>query len=50
MNTPASHRLVAMALSLVVTLGLFQTIAVYGGPEHRHQVLVRADLDAEPRV
>lgn len=45
MHTPVAHRLVAMALSVVVTLGLFETIGQSASPEHRQQVLVRMQAD-----
>ncbi len=45
MNTPVMHRFVAMALSVVVTLALFEIIGQSASPEHRHQVLVRMQAD-----
>lgn len=42
MHTSLLQRLVSFALSLVLTLGIFQTIAVSAGPDYTHQLLVRA--------
>ena len=49
MNTPVTHRFVAMALSVVVTLGLFQSLSQYAGPDEARQLLVRVNAEASAR-
>lgn len=49
MNTPVTHRFVALVLSLVLSLGLFETVSGFASPEHASQLLVRADLPAPDR-
>jgi hypothetical protein len=49
MNIPVAHRLVALALAVVVTLGLFQTISRFAAPEHGQQLLVRVQAETPAR-
>ena len=49
MNIPVAHRLVALALSVVVTLGLFQTISGFAVQDQAHQLLVRAQAESSAR-
>lgn len=49
MNIPVAHRLVALALAVVVTLGLFQTVSGFAGTAQAHQLLVRVHADTPVR-
>ena len=49
MNTATSHRLVALAMSVVLSLGLFEAVSGFAAPEHASQLLVRADSTAADR-
>lgn len=49
MNTPVTHRFVSLVLSVVLSLGLFETVSGFAAPGHAGQLLVRADLPAAER-
>jgi hypothetical protein len=49
MNTARTPRLVAFALSLVMTLTIFSGVTSLSSPEHAGQLLVRVNSET-PRV
>lgn len=49
MNTSRTPRLVAFALSLVMTLTIFSSVTSLSSPEHAGQLLVRVNSET-PRV
>ena len=49
MNTPVSHRFVALILSVVLSLGMFETLLRLAAPEHASPMLVRAEMPAALR-
>lgn len=49
MNIPATHRFVALLLSVALSLGLFETVSGFAAPEHAGQLLARADLPSAGR-
>jgi hypothetical protein len=50
MDTPLTHRIVALALSVAVTLGLFQAIGHFAQTEASTQLLVRVNAGAAART
>jgi len=46
MHTAAAPRLFALALSVVMTLAIFQGVSTLAAPGHAHQLLVQAPAAA----